>query len=1008
MKGTVEQEWTSRADRRAYGLYGLALLLLLLALSVGRTQPTLGCGTGPAAATAFTGLDLVVTLASFPGGAEAGAASDEGGSDGGSDAITNVVRVPIRIRLFRGQGRWFSPVRETSVPYTPLIAVDDLVPGKYWVLVDAPGFARRSAKIVLVPGERRQIRLELPPAVKLEVSVRDEKGESIRQATVLVRDGDMLPFGGLTDTKGNAIFPALGDAPYRVRVSREGYDQFRRQGVRDDLKVILKRLAAIELSVVEADGKPAPGATVMIVGSALWPARSTMTNAKGEVRIGGLSSGSYDLSARTDHSISETEIGFSLSRGEVRRLVLRLGAGRLVTAMVTDGDGDNPIVVPNAEVVLVESGVSPVPQQGRTGADGTVRLGPIPKGPAILAARAEGFVGRCAVEVPEVLDVPVRLSMLRGGLLRGRIEDKYGHGIAGVTIEVIGIDLDGLPIAQSPYLMQASSHHFASALLGPSPLLPAGELGVMPGPIPVLPGSAGFRQGPLLEDEREPNAWSTDIAGRYELKTVIPGRVRILVRHPEYIEAVSDAVTLTPGGEVEINVVLRQGGLLEGRVLDSHERPVAGSRVLLTSVRGTLRLSTLTALDGTFAFAAVPNEFRLGLADPEDIASIVLEQEFEFGDQSRLELELLLPEPREDVALTLVDEHGEPIEMARVLALSLDPEVPMRRTLFTDDAGKVWLPMARGIKLRLEVDAFGFSPGVMTLDPAPEAAEVSLFAGVLVEGQVTRVRGRRAAAGATITLTTQGKRYSALADVEGRFRLQHVPAGVTSIRVNFPGDAESEGEVTIVAMDRRDRPFVIPTIDLDEAGVVIGFVLDLEGQPVAGARVATTFVSAYLSLGSLPVGMAQTDRSGSFELRGVAPGEVMLHAYGVGVGRGEAAGTVEAGDRNDEKTIELDDSAEDDGAVADATVAVTLGEGTDPDEPSELSVVVMQVAPASEAMRAGLRAGDIILSVDAVAPESIEDARSRMSGRMGTDVVVEVSRSGGVDSLRVPREQVRR
>jgi len=87
------------------------------------------------------------------------------------------------------------------------------------------------------------------------------------------------------------------------------------------------------------------------------------------------------------------------------------------------------------------------------------------------------------------------------------------------------------------------------------------------------------------------------------------------------------------------------------------------------------------------------------------------------------------------------------------------------------------------------------------------------------------------------------------------------------------------------------------------------------------------------------------------------------------------------------------------------SVAVTLGErGTAPN----VEVVVVSVAEASEAERAGVQAGDIIAALDGARPSSMTDARDRLSGQPGSDLVLELLRAGATLKFRVLREAVRR
>ncbi len=74
-------------------------------------------------------------------------------------------------------------------------------------------------------------------------------------------------------------------------------------------------------------------------------------------------------------------------------------------------------------------------------------------------------------------------------------------------------------------------------------------------------------------------------------------------------------------------------------------------------------------------------------------------------------------------------------------------------------------------------------------------------------------------------------------------------------------------------------------------------------------------------------------------------------------------------------------------------------------------VVVLLVPPGSEAEAAGIEPGDEISAVDGFDVRSIDDARRRLTGPLGEDVVVTLRREEeGEEStiVRVRRERVRR
>jgi protocatechuate 3,4-dioxygenase beta subunit len=890
----------------------------------------------------------------------------------------------------------------------------DLPRGKVWILADAEGYARGSTQLVVGPKER-QTRLELSAEHHLQVKVQDDAGTPIIQATVLVRTADPLPFGALTDTSGVAKLGRLPAPPWTVQVSARGYESVTREDVKEDITVTLRRLGSLEVYVSDPEGRPAEGATVWIAGSSLWPARKAETNAAGVTRIVGLLAGVYELKAVRGSLVSDTMFGLELARGQDKRVELRLQPGRMVTVIVTDGDEENAVVVPSADVLLAESGISSFPLRGRTGQDGTVTLGPIAPGPATLAAAARDFVPRVAVPVPEPLEGPVRIALLRGATVRGEIVDSRGFPIDGASIEIIGSDVFGLPVMQTPFHLDFGRAHFDWALSGPMPLIPAGELGVMPGPIPPIPGaagssldttslSAGVQLGSLLESQSEAERtapWVSEVDGTFVAQPVSPGRVHALARHPDYVEGLSDLMTLAPGGEAKVRIVLYEGGMLEGRILDDRNFPVAGARVDVAAVQGTWERMTLTSTDGSYAFAAVPSQAVVSVARPEELGRIVVRRAVSVEPGRRTELDINLPAPREAVTVRVVDDQNTAVAGAQVTLLSVDPDVPLRQTLFTSESGEVTFEDAAGVALRVQAEAPGWIRVSKTFSEAPARIELELLRGVLIEGRVTAVRGRMRVSGATVTVASEAGRQVAITNDEGVYRVSDVAPGNVQIVVSHPEYAEGQVAAKVEPTTRGDRPFEVPAIDLSEAGDIEGQVVDAKGEPVLGARVAVGLVPAYMPVGALPPGMATTDRAGRFKLGGVPPGSVELEAYAAGVGRGRVRNVTVHSDRTTRDVrIQLTPTEGGEGPPLGASVAVTLAAQGD-------DIVVVHVAAASEAERAGLRAGDVLLAIDDVEPTSLKAARARLGGPQRSDVVLEIARGGQELKLRIARELVR-
>ena len=130
-----------------------------------------------------------------------------------------------------------------------------------------------------------------------------------------------------------------------------------------------------------------------------------------------------------------------------------------------------------------------------------------------------------------------------------------------------------------------------------------------------------------------------------------------------------------------------------------------------------------------------------------------------------------------------------------------------------------------------------------------------------------------------------------------------------------------------------------------------------------------------------------------------------LEAYAPDLGRARLDLNVSAGRSVSDVTLRLlDEEGERAAAPAGSGgVAITLGENGEQGE-----VLVVAVAEGSEAERASLAPGDVLVSVDGVHVHSIAEARAHLAGPLIEDVVVERRRGSRSDALCVPREAVHR
>jgi len=917
-----------------------------------------------------------------------------------NDAETPISSASVRVLSIQDDRAYLAGAARTDA--LGIASVRSLPAGETWILAEGEGTARASTRVVL-DSEPRSVKLRLEPAQTLRVAVADDGGGLVTDATVEVASGDPLPFAARTDSGGEAVFSRLARPPWSVQVRAAGFEaatQAVPKAGPEPIKITMRRLGFIDVNAVDLDGSPIGQATVLVAGSALWPARRTLTDGAGHAKIAELPRGIYDFRATRGDLISSGETSVSLGRGESKSVTLTLVRGRRVAVRVTDGEDEGARPVASASLVLAEGGLSSFPLEAKTDAEGAATLGPIGPGEAFLSAQADGFVSRTGVAVPTAGAPTVRIALARGATLIGEVLDARGYPVDGASIEVVGTTSSGEPIDESPERSAFQAAHFSWALTGPRDLQPAGELGVVRGPIPAIPR---IGQAPRPSAAIEP--WVTRDDGTFRAFPIPPGRVRALVRHPAYVEAFSQFVQLAPASEGHIRIVLRAGGALEGRILDDRRQPVSGARIDVAATKGSLQRTTFSVKDGSFAFAALPGDIVLSVGRPEAIDDIALRTNVTIKEGERKEIELVLPGARDPVTVEIVDDAGAVIDGAQVMLLSLAADAPLRRTLFTGRDGRAVFNDAVGLPLRVSVSHRGRAPEVQETASAPALLKLTLTGGIRLSGTVTTRRGRDRLEGAEVTLQAAPGPIRARTDRDGAFRLDDVPPGALRLSVTHAGYAKFEQTVRVEVPTHADRSVTLEPVDLEEGGVVEGLVVDSRGDPVAGARVGQGPVPTLLPVGKPPSGVVVTNRRGEFKLEELAEGDVTLEAYAPDVGHGRATGVhVAAGRTTDRVRIAIgapegDPSPE---TVAAAGVAVSL------DDKGAGGLRVATVASGSEAERAGLLAGDRIVAVDGQRVSSAKEARARLFGPLGDDVVIEILRGQGTQKLRFAREKVQR
>ncbi len=457
---------------------------------------------------------------------------------------------------------------------------------------------------------------------------------------------------GRTGSDGTFALQGLPPGRYMVRVALGGYAGAFLSGVvvtvdgdAAGLRVVLEPGAGFEGRVTDDAGRPVEGAAVVALPFRTerleaYARHETRTDAVGRYRLDTLADETtYFIEAV---AAARAPFGRIVTTKRVRTLDFTLPSAGRVEGRVSDATTGAPVA--HAEVVLVTGlrGAGAAPASVVADALGHFVFEHARPGPVVLLnARAPGYaratVGYDAnapriVRAGETLTVDVALPP--GGGVRGTVRGDDGRPIAfaSVVAWIPRSPIDGevavLTDASGAYrLAGLRSETWALTVTAPGWASPVDEAetkvdvrdgqpevvrdfvlragGVVLGRVSLRDGTpvAGVRVAVLPRDAgrlagqvRELVAVS-DRLGAYRVAGV-PSGVDVVVEAvgPTGVKTRTDVFRVTSGEDQTVDVVLRPGAKLTGRVVDVAGRPVPGARVRF----GHVEPEDLGRLDNTF------------------------------------------------------------------------------------------------------------------------------------------------------------------------------------------------------------------------------------------------------------------------------------------------------------------------------------------------------------------------------------------------------------------------
>ncbi len=339
--------------------------------------------------------------------------------------------------------------------------------GDIGLAIAATGFM--SANAAIGAGQLRaslDLAIVLEPAAPLNGVVFNEFGQTVEGAIVRAEpngEGRPLRFSS-RNPKRTISAPDgsfwISDAPYgtsyRLTVEAEGYASaadalppFRRDGMAQPLQVVLSRGRQPWGTVFDPDGAPVAGALIRlfrrpverrlpeVAGLSFMehPAVTTASSAHGEFVLPRVALGEYRLSIshREFAEMQETITSVPPGTGQYDLGVFVLSRGEEIQGVVVDPAG-RPVAGAKVSSRQMPHNMLSQVRTSVTDNEGRFRLTGLLPVPTALTATADDYPPFVVESVRPDTEELVRMELVEGAVLAGRVVDPLGKTIAGVEV----------------------------------------------------------------------------------------------------------------------------------------------------------------------------------------------------------------------------------------------------------------------------------------------------------------------------------------------------------------------------------------------------------------------------------------------------------------------------------------------------------------------------------------------------------------------------------------------
>jgi protocatechuate 3,4-dioxygenase beta subunit len=802
-------------------------------------------------------------------------------------------------------------------------------PGNYDFTVEKAGFQIKVEQgVVVTPDAKsRTLKFVVQHGFPLAGTVTREGGEPVAGVAVVAfhEPDEPAQFNPLdksfatTDGKGAFRFDGLGTGRYVVAVTPDGEPAVAERNIamptQKPVDIVIKGDCSIEGKVTGEGDKPVAGAQVYVIvglNSGNSPSVGNVkTGADGRYEIRGLHAGPVQIfmvqSEGYGNYPDDPVSGLFSGRDTDVKLVpgvnvknVSLAKGGIVRGVVKEKGGDAPIAGVRVELT------TPLALLGgkrgaTTDADGKFEITSVPKGAAILMATKDGWYqpGVSPQSVMMILGARIQgggatrdsgkgatiVVAEPGEVIERTLELAHGSSIGGVVATPDGAPLSGARVT----LVMEQTGNYLERMFG----------GLFPAPEPRL----------------------TDAQGHYDLPGPPPGqKARVVARAGGYLDGKSEPFACGVGEtKTGVDVKLRQGATLNGKVHDDQGKPVEGALVRWIavgqdadewSIRWRLRSAPPTVTDAKGEFR-IPNvetgKLAVEATEARHLAWESGEIAGEEGKPSQIDATLKLGAV---ISGRVVTFDGRPKAGAKIECGPAGDD-DTETFSFDDGSGRATSDSAGAFRIeglgvgkyRVAASAAGAAPSApQTVESGGPAVTLQLAEAFSIAGAL-RAKGGGDVADVTVTLLRHGsvpnpaggapiERTYQVGDVKtntaGEFEFKDVAGGAYDVAVSVGWGPPPRPNVatTSVANVQAGKQGLV--IEVESGLTITGTVYGVDGEPAVEGWALGRSVDRTPSVNTDWVQIA----GGRMEITGLVPGAYRITVYSGG-GRREVV--VDAG-----------------------------------------------------------------------------------------------------------------